>query len=76
MSEKVKQVFQAYLTLNDQERDQLFDAIEEDADGHPFDEEWLAEIKRRSAAFDRGEAATVSWEEVQQRMIANRDGRG
>jgi putative addiction module component (TIGR02574 family) len=36
----------------------------------PISEEWLAEIQRRSEAYDAGETTTRSWEEVYQESLA------
>jgi putative addiction module component (TIGR02574 family) len=49
------------------ERIQLIDEIWETLpDDHlpPLSDEWVAEIRRRSADYDRGSAETVSWEQV------------
>ena len=43
--------------------DALWDTVPEDA-LPPLSEEWLAEIRRRSAEFDAGHAVTVPWEQV------------
>ncbi len=36
----------------------------------PISEEWLAEIQRRSDAFDAGETTTRSWDEVYKESLA------
>ena len=49
------------------ERIQLIDAIWEtlpDDSMPPLSEEWIAEIRRRSAEFDSGSVKTIPWEQV------------
>lgn len=41
----------------------LWDTLPDDS-LPPLDEEWLAEIKRRSAEYDSGGVAPVPWEEI------------
>jgi len=76
MSEATTRLLQEILDLPDDQREELLGAVQA-ATGNeprslPFAEEWLAEIQRRSDEYDRGEAKTVSWEEVQERMNARR----
>jgi putative addiction module component (TIGR02574 family) len=72
MSEKVAQVLQAALELSLEERADFLDAFQTAVAGKenvlPFDEEWLAEIQRRSEAYDRGEMQSYTWEEVKKRL--------
>lgn len=49
------------------DRIQLIDAIWEtlpDASMPPLSDEWIAEIRRRSAEFDSGLVKTIPWEQV------------
>ncbi len=49
------------------DRIQLIDAIWEtlpDDSMPPLSEEWIAEIRRRSAEFDSGSIQTIPWEQV------------
>ena len=49
------------------ERIQLIDAIWEtlpDDSMPPLSDEWIAEIRRRSAEFDSGSVKTIPWEQV------------
>ncbi|MGI6419560.1 MAG: addiction module protein [Thermoguttaceae bacterium] len=49
------------------ERIQLIDALWETLPAGslpPLSEEWAAEIQKRSAEYDSGSAAVVSWEQV------------
>ena len=49
------------------DRIQLIDAIWEtlpDDSMPPLSEEWIAEIRRRSAEFDSGSVKTIPWEQV------------
>ena len=41
----------------------LWDTVPEEA-APPLSDEWLAEIRSRSAEFDSGAAETVPWEQV------------
>ncbi len=41
----------------------LWDTLPEDS-LPPLSAEWIAEIEKRSAEYDRGSTATVSWETV------------
>ena len=49
------------------DRIQLIDAIWEtlpDDSMPPLSDEWIAEIRRRSAEFDSGSVKTIPWEQV------------
>jgi putative addiction module component (TIGR02574 family) len=47
-----------------EERIKLIDALYETVPQPPLDEEWLAEIERRSAEYDAGQVKGIPWEEV------------
>ncbi len=47
----------------------LLDSVEApDPHGHLSDEELADELRRRVEAVERGEAATVSWEQARERL--------
>jgi putative addiction module component (TIGR02574 family) len=53
-------------------RIELIEAITESIPDEPIpkiSEEWLAEIKRRSAEFDAGGVKTIPWEAIRQESI-------
>jgi putative addiction module component (TIGR02574 family) len=55
----------------------LLDGLDDTAsESPPLTEAWRQEIARRSAEYDAGQAATVSWEEVQARWQARRTAGG
>jgi putative addiction module component (TIGR02574 family) len=68
MSEKVEKVLQAALELTREERSDFLGAFQsalvQEGGIPPLDDEWLAEIERRSQAYERGEMKTYSWAEV------------
>jgi putative addiction module component (TIGR02574 family) len=45
----------------------LLESLDE-ADGRDVDEDWAAEIERRCAAIDAGDAVTSDWNQVRQRI--------
>lgn len=55
----------ACLPVEDRVRlmDDLWDTLPADA-LPPLSDEWAAEIQRRSAKYDAGQAQTVSWEQI------------
>lgn len=68
-----RQVTNDALDLDLEERTRLalrlLDSVEApDPHGHLNDEELAAELRRRVEAVERGEAATVSWEQVRDRL--------
>ena len=46
----------------------LLESLDEAPDNDILDDAWLAEIERRCAAVDAGEAVTYDWNEVRQRI--------
>jgi putative addiction module component (TIGR02574 family) len=69
MSPATEQILQAALALPEEELLELIDALLAalDENGSPLDDAWLAEVRRRSAAFDAGEVTPIPWAEVQER---------
>ena len=60
------------VALTIDERFELISAIWEsipDEQRPPLSDEWLAEIERRSAEYDAGNARTYTWEEVQEAAL-------
>jgi putative addiction module component (TIGR02574 family) len=69
------EVLEAVLRLSPDERRELATAIDASLPPDTADEgvpnlspAWRAEIARRSAEIDRGEAIGISWEEARQRV--------
>ena len=70
MGQNVQQLFQAALALTDEEQVELVAALVSAVDErglHPFDDEWLKEVRRRSAEFDAGGITPIPWAEVKER---------
>ena len=70
------------LKLSAADRDRLIEAVldslPEDREHPPLSAEWMEEIERRSAAFERGETKAIPWETVKAELIersARRHGR-
>ncbi len=53
----------------------LWDTVPEDA-LPPLSSEWMAEIHRRSAAFEAGTAKTIPWDTVRADALQRLQGRG
>jgi putative addiction module component (TIGR02574 family) len=67
MNNAVDQVLQAALSLPEDDRVHLVDALIasfESADSAPFDDAWLQEIGRRTAEYEAGLVQLVPWDEV------------
>jgi putative addiction module component (TIGR02574 family) len=70
MSQQVEQLLHAALALSDEDQLQLVAALTaavEERGLRPFNDSWLAEIQRRSAAFDAGAVEPIPWSEVKLR---------
>jgi putative addiction module component (TIGR02574 family) len=70
MPSTLEQVRQAALALPEEDRVRLVDdllATLTAENAAPLDDAWIAEVERRSEAFDAGGVATFSWEEVKER---------
>lgn len=73
MSPAREQLLTSALTLPESERLELAEALlaaSEPPTPEPTGEAWLAELQRRSAQFDAGEAAATPWPAVKQRVRA------
>ena len=53
----------------------LWDTVPEDA-LPPLSSEWMAEIHRRSAAFEAGTAKTIPWDTIRADALQRLQGRG
>jgi putative addiction module component (TIGR02574 family) len=70
MNSTLEQVRQAALALPEEQRVQLVDdliATLTPENAAPLDDAWLAEVERRSEAFDAGGVDSFSWDEVKER---------
>ena len=71
MSSVGHKILQDVLALPENERAELavrlIESLDNGADAG-VDEAWAAEIERRCAALDAGEAVTSDWEEVRRRI--------
>jgi putative addiction module component (TIGR02574 family) len=71
MSKDLTEVLRDASELSEQDRATLagllIDSLETEADAD-VEEAWAAEIARRVAQLEAGEAKTVPWEEVRQRL--------
>ncbi len=71
MSPATEQLLQSALALPNEERLEFIDALLAECDrglARPFDDAWLAEIRRRSAEIDAGAAPITPWPEVKRRV--------
>jgi putative addiction module component (TIGR02574 family) len=71
VTESTEQLLQSALTLPEEERLELVEALLAECDrtlARPFDDAWLAEVQRRSAEIDAGTATLTPWPEVKQRV--------
>ncbi len=76
MSPTGKALFQQAAALPENERLALVERIMETlppAADDLTDEEWEAELERRRAEFDRGDAEPVSWEQLKKELLAELD---
>jgi putative addiction module component (TIGR02574 family) len=70
MSPDTEQLLQAVLTLPEDERFELVEALlaSQDVPGElPFDSKWLAEAQRRSAEIQAGAVSLIPWPVVRER---------
>lgn len=73
MTPTTEAVYRSALALSDAEREELIDALLDP--GGPTDtlltgDAWLAEIHRRSAAYDSGADPGIPWPEARRRVRA------
>ena len=79
MSQSMQELFQAALTLSDEDQLQLVAALVAAVDERglqPFDEVSMEEVRRRSAEYDAGGVETIPWAEVKARARRKVSGRG
>jgi len=79
MNEQLDQLLQAALALPDEDQLRLLDALGAAVDERglrPFDDSWLAEIRRRSAEFEAGTVRPIPWSEVKARARGRIASRG
>ena len=72
MNARLKKLVDSALTLPENDRVQLIDALIDSVspEGPPLlDETWLSEIERRSAEVDTGLVRPVPWEDVKKRLL-------
>jgi putative addiction module component (TIGR02574 family) len=77
MSDRTKEILKAALALSPEELAELVDELNIAAADHASPEvgaAWAAEIERRLAAFDAGQAEKVSWEDIRARLEGARRG--
>ncbi len=70
MSPGTEQVLQTALALPAGEQVELIEALiaaMDQVDPQPLDESWMAEIQRRSAAYDAGNVTPIPWSVVRER---------
>lgn len=77
MSLQFDQVFQAAMALPEAERANLVDSLIAtlNSDNPPLSEEWMREIRRRSAEIDAGTVELIPWDVVRDRVRAKVLGR-
>ncbi len=78
MSPTTQQLLASALALPESERLELAEALlaaSEPPPPEPTGDAWLAELHRRSAQIDSGEATLTPWPEVKQRVRARLEGR-
>jgi putative addiction module component (TIGR02574 family) len=71
MNATMESLLNAALTLPDQDRMELVEALIaslQPTDRPPFDESWRVVIQRRSAELRSGQVVAVPWEEVKSRV--------
>lgn len=71
MTKNAEQLLDEALRLSEQERAEfaarLIESLEREVD-HDVDAAWAAEIERRCAALDAGQAVTSDWNDVRRRI--------
>jgi putative addiction module component (TIGR02574 family) len=73
MSSAGHKILQDVLALPEDERAEIAAQLIESLDASPeagVDEAWAAEIERRCALLDAGQAVTSDWEDVRRRIDA------
>jgi len=78
MSPATEQLFQAALTLPEEERLELIEALlasQDQSSELPFDPTWVTEIQRRSAEIEPGMVHLTPWPVVRERVRQRVEGR-
>jgi putative addiction module component (TIGR02574 family) len=78
MSPATEQLLRAALTLSEEERFELVEALlasQVQSGELPFDRSWLSEIQRRSAEIDAGTVQSTPWPVVRDRVRQRLEGR-
>ena len=74
MTRQASEILDAALELSRAERAEiaaiLADSVGDDATPEDIDAAWLAEAKRRLAAYDRGETKAVDFDDMMRRLRA------
>ena len=76
MSPSTEQVLQTALSLPAPEQVELIEALIAELDHddpQPLDDEWMAEIQRRSAEYDTGKVTPIPWPVVRQNHLIGAD---
>jgi putative addiction module component (TIGR02574 family) len=79
MSKTAEELLRAAQALSAGEQVELITALIaglDEVEPPPLSPEWMAEIQRRSAAYDRGETTAAPWAEVRARLQARMKDRG
>jgi putative addiction module component (TIGR02574 family) len=70
MSPSAEQLLQTALSLPRAEQVELIEgliAAQDQAEPQPLDDDWMAEIQRRSAEYDSGQVTPIPWSIVRER---------
>ncbi len=79
MSLSTEQILQTALSLPSDEQVELIEALiaaQDEADPQPLDNEYMAEIQRRSAEFDAGKLVPIPWSVVRERRYGGNGSNG
>ena len=72
------ELFKEALDLDDKDRAELAGLLIESLDmdvEEGVEAAWISEVERRLESLDKGQAESVPWEEVQQRLLKKLDAR-
>jgi putative addiction module component (TIGR02574 family) len=64
MTHLAEEVLRAANALSPEDRSELIDALLATEADQPLSDEWMAEIRRRSAEYDAGLVQGIPWSEV------------
>ncbi|HLW65157.1 MAG TPA: addiction module protein [Gemmataceae bacterium] len=76
MSEKVAELLKAALVLSLEERQELYECLEDSLDAPDLhegmtEEEFIAELNRRHEEFLRDPSVAIPWEEVKKMRVSD-----